>query len=404
MIRFGHIADCHINKLFIDEAIKSLSQIQNICIKEKSEFLIIAGDLWDKLVHLTEDSPLNRAATLIKNISEFIPIIIIYGNHDVRGSLEIFEKLSHNITVVSEPTLLCRVDGKIRKFEKDLNPDTLFFAFPYARKEAVKKKLKEELGQETVQKAEHVIESYIRYEKQKMIEKVKHLDLNKIFKIGIAHGTMQGSSKADGQDSRYLNEDVHFIESTFDEMDYVALGHIHKFQTIGKKHRACYPSSIYSVNFSEEDDKFCLIVELDDDKTLKILPKKLNVQIVKTLKEDLNKLPPRRREILNRLNELNETLSKDKNTRWKIKFFGLRAVLEYIKEIEWHDNIKINENPTDEFSIGDIVVPETLTFEQKIKKYIKDVKGVEWSESLSDKLNIINDEKEQYYNVEEDEE
>jgi hypothetical protein len=226
-----------------------------------------------------------------------------------------------------------------------------------------------------------------------MIEKVKHLDLNKIFKIGIAHGTMQGSSKADGQDSRYLNEDVHFIESTFDEMDYVALGHIHKFQTIGKKHRACYPSSIYSVNFSEEDDKFCLIVELDDDKTLKILPKKLNVQIVKTLKEDLNKLPPRRREILNRLNELNETLSKDKNTRWKIKFFGLRAVLEYIKEIEWHDNIKINENPTDEFSIGDIVVPETLTFEQKIKKYIKDVKGVEWSESLSDKLNIINDER-----------
>jgi exonuclease SbcD len=405
MIKFGHIADCHINRKFIIEGIKALSQIKDNCLKEKVEFLIIAGDFWDKLVHLTEDSPVNKATTIIKEIAEIIPIIIIYGNHDVRGSLEIFEKLSSNITVISEPELLCKVEGKIQKYNDSLNPDALFFCFPYLRKEGIKKKLKEEKREKIIEKSEHIIESYVRYTKQKMLEKVKHLDLNKIYKIAIAHGSMRGVKTAKGQDSHYLNKDVHFIEDTFEEMDYIALGHIHAFQTLGKEYRACYPSSIYSVNFSEEGDRFCLIVEIDEDKTLKVLPKKLDVQLVKTLKINLDELPPQRKIIINRLNELNTIASAEKNTRWKIEFYGLRNTLEYLKDFTFSDNIILDKNFSDTLSIKDVEDGDgPLTFEEKVIKYIEINKGVKWTKSLEVKFNKINEDKIQYYNSEEDDE
>ena len=404
MIKFGHIADCHINKKYITEGIKALKQIKNICIEENAEFLIIAGDFWDKLVHLTEDSPLNKAAEIIKEIAEIIPIIMIYGNHDVRGSLEIFEQLSSNITVVSEPELLCRTEGKIYKYNKNLNPDILFFCFPYLRKENVKKKLKEEKQEIIIEKAEHIIESYVRYTKQKMLSQVKHLDLNKIYKIAIAHGSMKGFKDAKGQDTHYYNiNDIHYIENTFEEMDYIALGHIHAFQTMGKEYRACYPSSIYSVNFTEEGDKFCIIVELEDDKTLKILPKKLDVQLVKTLKINLDELPPQRKLIINHLNELNKMAEEEKNTRWKIEFYGLKNTLEYLKEFKFSENITISKNFTDNLSVKNIEEERPLTFEEKVIKYIEENKGVKWSQSLESKFNKINEDKIQFYNTEEEE-
>lgn len=406
MIKFGHIADCHINRKFITEGIKALSQIKDNCLKEKVEFLIIAGDFWDKLVHLTEDSPVNKATSIIKEIAEILPIIIIYGNHDVRGSLEIFEKLSNNITVVSSPELLCKVEGKIERYNESLNPDALFFCFPYLRKEGIKKKLKEEKQENVIEKAEHVIESYVRYTKKKMLERVKHLDLDKIYKIAIAHGTMRGVKNAIGQDSYYLNKDVHYIEDTFEEMDYIALGHIHAFQTLGKEYRACYPSSIYSVNFSEEGDRFCLVVEIDEDKTLKILPKKLDVQLVKTLKVDLDELPPQRKIIMNHLNEIKEMVLSETNTRWKIEFYGLRNTLEYLKDFQFPENVDLHRNFSDTLSIKDIDENEDrpLTFEEKVIRYIEINKGVKWTKSLEIKFNKINEDKIQYYNTEEEDE
>lgn len=405
MIKFAHIADCHINRLFIDEGIKSLTQIKNHCVKENVEFLIIAGDFWDKIVHLTEESPVNKATTIIKEIAEIIPIIIIYGNHDIRGSLEIFEKLSPNITVVSEPELLCKTNGKICKYNNSLNPDILFFCFPFLRHEYVRKKLKEEKQENTLEQADHIIESYVRYTKQKMLNQVQHLDINKIYKIAIAHGTMKGSKDAIGQDSQYLNNmDIHYIDDTFDEMDYIALGHIHSFQTLGKEFRACYPSSIYSVNFTEEDEKFCLIVELDENKTLKISPKKLDVQLVKTLKINLDELSPQRKIIMNKLKELNDMAIENQNTRWKLDFYGLKNTLEFLKDFQFAENIVVHKNYSDLLSTKEIDNSTTLTFAEKVKKYIEDNKGIKWNKSLEAKFIKINEDKIQYYNSNGDDE
>lgn len=404
MIKFAHIADCHINKNFINEGISSLTQIKEIIKKENCEFLLISGDFWDKLIYLTEDSPLNQAAEIIKDISLSIPIIMIYGNHDVKGSLEIFEKISNNITVISEPTILCRTNNKILPFNKEINNyDIVFLCIPYLRKEYIKKKIKEENIEEII-KNDIIIEPYIRHLKLEMLKNIN----NDVYKIAVAHGTMSDCKNSIGQELEYLTNDIHFIYDTFYDLDYAALGHIHLFQTLGHEFRACYPGSIYSVNFTEEDDKYCLIVTLENDKTLKIQPKKLNVKKVKTININISNIFTIQ-ELNEKLKNINNEIIKDYlNTRFKINFFGLKENLEILDHLNFKfdtEDIIINkhvlENKKNNNEEEEEIEEKPETFKEKVINYIKNYKNLEWTQSLDEKLNKIIQDKLEYFNYEE---
>lgn len=391
MIKFLHIADCHTNIKNRDESIKSLIQIKERCLKDKGiEFLIMAGDFWDQVVSLTRFSPVSEAIEIIKEIAEKIPIIMIYGNHDVSKSLEIFTTVSKNITVVEEASLICRVNGKFKIYEKKDNPDSLFYCFPYIEDYHAQVAWAEETGKKGIEKVENKVEYYIRNKKLIWNEETKHL---KVPRIGIAHGTMVNATRCEGQNSWYLNNHVHYVLETFEGLHYVALGHIHKYQTFKMKSGlAAYPGSIYSCNYSELDEKTFLIVEIDKDFVPKITPILIDCKIRKREEIFWNEIENmNRKDLFNHIHLICQSKEVDKEKiQWEVKINGPKKFLIFLEDLR--ENKPKNVDLKFEYEINDEYVlqngtTQELSIEEKVKNFLKNL-DIEYTESIEHKLNV----------------
>ena len=260
MIKFVHTGDCHIThgKQF-DDSIKSLRFICENSLQYDPDFFVIAGDFWHTVVKLNQNSPVMLAVKLLKEYPK--PIVMIRGNHDEKGSLDIFKEISDNIYVSTEPEIAClNIDtGKIEKFSERTsdNLKTIFYCLPYIDHHSII------YGDPDANRGENTIDLYVRNILMDFKTETKDFDCPKII---IAHGAMKGYVECDGQSSEEIGTAYDYTEKTFRlaEVDYVALAHIHKFQTF-MDGRACYCSSIYSINFKELDKKSYSIITIDKE-------------------------------------------------------------------------------------------------------------------------------------------
>ena len=96
MVKFLHTADWHIGrKLQGKDLLEDQQYVMNNLISKidetKPDFLIIAGDLYDRSVPSKEATTLLQELLVKINIECNIPIFAISGNHDSRERLAIGE-------------------------------------------------------------------------------------------------------------------------------------------------------------------------------------------------------------------------------------------------------------------------------------------------------------------------
>src|SRR6185503_6596906 len=78
------------------------------------------------------------------------------------------------------------------------------------------------------------------------------------------HGTIDGATVG-AERQVMLGRDLVFPKSmvALPGVDYVAMGHIHKHQSLGEHPPVVYPGSIERIDFGEEhEDKGCVLIEL----------------------------------------------------------------------------------------------------------------------------------------------
>ncbi len=85
MYKFAHIADCHLGAQKYSELkeleIKAFKECLDKCIKEKVDFIIIAGDLFHS--NLPDMGIVKQAVGKLKEVADKgIPVYINYGSHD----------------------------------------------------------------------------------------------------------------------------------------------------------------------------------------------------------------------------------------------------------------------------------------------------------------------------------
>ncbi len=236
-MKFIHMSDLHLGKRvnefsMIDDQRYILNEILNIINEQKPDAVIIAGDIYDKSVPGADavmllDDFLTRLAAM--NLHVFM----ISGNHDSSERISFGARLMEKSRIhVSEV-----YRGSVSPVKLEDNIGTVnVYMLPFVKPAVVRHVFPDEQ-----------IESYT----DAVACAVRHMDINTEERnILVTHQTVTGSARCDSEETVIGGTD-NVEPDVFDVFDYVALGHIHGAQKIGRETMR-YSGTPLKYSFSEE--------------------------------------------------------------------------------------------------------------------------------------------------------
>jgi DNA repair exonuclease SbcCD nuclease subunit len=235
-IKFIHTADIHLakelsinavsaadlNNIISDAGKKAFENLVELALSEKVDFILIAGDLYDREARSIKASQffLEQSRYLKEND---IDIYIISGNHDPAGvEREVFE-LPDNVHYFSSEEV------EVFEYQKE-------------GKTAVRI-----LGQSYRQK----------FESRTMYNYYTVPD-SSTFNIALMHTALTKDN------NRYVPVNKSELLSKND-INYWALGHLHQYQKLNDKPAIYYPGTLQAHNISEQGKKGAVLVEVDSN-------------------------------------------------------------------------------------------------------------------------------------------
>ena len=246
-MKFVHLSDLHLGKRvnefsMLEDQEYILKQILTIIGKEKPDGVLIAGDVYDRSIPSEEAMQL-WDSFLVSLSGKEIPVYAISGNHDSAVRFADHAPLVEATGIHLSPVY----DGTAKKYVLD-NTDghgkLNIYLLPFIKPSHVRALFPDE-----------DIQSYTdacRFAITRM--EVDTSERN----ILIAHQFVTGATRCDSEEVVVGGLD-NVESSVFDDFDYVALGHIHGSQHIGRDTlRYCGTPLKYS--FSEKDHKKSLTI------------------------------------------------------------------------------------------------------------------------------------------------
>ena len=235
-MKFIHLADLHIGKRvnefsMIEDQKYILKVILNIIDDEKPDGVLIAGDVYDKSVPSAEAVQL-LDDFLCRLAERKLPTYIISGNHDSAERLSFGGRLMDMSGIHLSPVY----NGKVEPFTlTDEYGKVNIYMLPFIKPVNVRRFF-----------PDSEIESYtdaikVAVDSMNVDEKERN--------IIVTHQFVTGASRSESEEISVGGSD-NVDASVFDAFDYVALGHIHGPQKIGRESvRYCGTPLKYS--FSE---------------------------------------------------------------------------------------------------------------------------------------------------------
>ena len=244
-----HLADLHIGKVVLEQSMLEdqkymLNQIIEKIKEENIDIVLISGDVYDRSIPPADSVKVlnNFLKILVKDLN--LKVFVIAGNHDSK------ERLSFGSEIFAEEGLhiVADYEGKLEKITlKDEFGDLNIYMLPYVKPIEVKQYFEEEIN------------SY--HDAVKKIIEQESIDENSRNIILSHQFVTAGNEEPEKSESETLflggteNVDV----SCFNKFDYVALGHIHGPQRIGRD-TARYAGTILKYSFSEVNQKKSLTI------------------------------------------------------------------------------------------------------------------------------------------------
>lgn len=244
-MRFLHLSDLHLGKRvnefsMLEDQAYILKEILNIIDEQKVEAVLIAGDIYDKVIPSAEavrllDDFLTRIA------ARELPVFLISGNHDSAERVAFGSRLMSSRQIYLSPV-----------FESDVEPVTIsdrygeinIYMLPFVKPSLVKRVYPEE--------------EIITYQ-DAVSAAVQHMQIDTDKRnILLAHQFVTGAARCDSEELSVGGlDDVD--ASIFDGFDYVALGHLHGPQKIGKE-TVRYSGTPLKYSFSEANQKKAAVI------------------------------------------------------------------------------------------------------------------------------------------------
>lgn len=276
-MKFVHLSDLHLGKRvngysMIEDQKYILLKILNVIDEQKAEAVVIAGDVYDKPVPPTEAVQLFDDF-LFRLVERNLQILVISGNHDsperiAFGSRFMDKSGVHMSQVYNGKNDLVELKDKYGKVN--------FYMLPFVKPSNVRRFFEDE-----------EINTYT----DAVRVAVSHMNVNKKARnVIITHQFITGAQRSESETIAVGGTDN--VDSyVFDDFDYVALGHIHGPQNVGKNTvRYCGTPLKYS--FSEiSHKKSVTVVEMKEKGNVKVstveLTPKLDMREIKGTYEEL---------------------------------------------------------------------------------------------------------------------
>lgn len=256
IMRLIHLSDLHIGKRvnefsMIEDQRYILGQILEIVREEQSDGVILAGDIYDKAVPPAEavtvfDEFLNGLAELD------VRVFVISGNHDSAERLNFGARLLRGRGIFLNSVY----EGDVEPVRlEDEYGEVCVFLLPFVKPAIVRHVFEEEeIG--SYEDAVRVAVAHMDVEPEKR-------------NVLVAHQFVTGASRCESEELAVGGVDQ-VDAAVFGDFDYVALGHLHSPQKVGRESvRYCGTPLKYS--FSEaEQEKSVTVVELREKGNVEI--------------------------------------------------------------------------------------------------------------------------------------
>lgn len=256
VMRVLHTADFHAGRLLkgfdrTPEIHEALTEIAGLARTEKADVVLVSGDLFD-----TPNPSAGAEAALFDFFLQLrhadIPSVVIAGNHDSAARLESVAGLLGwvGVQVVAQPQ--GNPQAMVREVQTKSGERLRVGALPY-------------LSERRLVKAADLAGVDLGAQRQKYREGMGFFlrELGKGFEAGavnmlMAHATMEGAKPSGSERTFELDLTNAYTVSGLQlpaGAQYVALGHIHKPQTVCEAPLACYPGSVIQLDFGESGEK-----------------------------------------------------------------------------------------------------------------------------------------------------
>ncbi len=251
-MKLFHLSDLHIGKRvnefsMIEDQKYILTQILYAADQEKPDGILISGDVYDRTIPTAEAVQVFDAF-LTRLSEQKIPAFIISGNHDSAERLAFGSSLMGKSGIYFSKVY----DGTVEKIPmQDAYGTVWIYLLPFLRPSTIRHALPERA--EEVQSAADAVR--IALEQTKIDEKERN--------VLLAHQFVTGAKRCDAEELQVGDVDQIPAE-LFASFEYVALGHIHSPQKVGRETvRYCGAPLKYS--FSEAGQaKSITVVELKE--------------------------------------------------------------------------------------------------------------------------------------------
>jgi exonuclease SbcD len=281
-MRILHTADWHLGKRLdyysrLEEQKAALDEICQIANEKEVDLVIIAGDLFD-----TYNPPNEATEFLYKTLKKLakhgkVPVVAIAGNHDSPDRVNVADVLAreNGIIFIGHPTdkvpLFEIEDGfKLQKSEKGFIelelPNCKFHVRILHTAFANERRLKEYFGEDKQQSLqESLAEKWKKLADAYCDEEGVNILATHLYMMKRGE---ELSEEPDGEKPLNIgNADVVYSDAIPRQIQYTALGHLHRYQDVGNERPVIYSSSLLRYSFSEAgQQKYVSIVDADPGK------------------------------------------------------------------------------------------------------------------------------------------
>ena len=255
-----HTSDWHLGRVFhgvdlLSEQRRALTRVVEIARDHAVDAVVVAGDLYDRAI-----PPADAVDLLADAVRELrglgIPVVAITGNHDSPNRVGALDPLlrAGGVTLrgrfdPTEPVVVPATDG---------GPDLVVHPIPYL--EPMAAPLVEGQGRRRRPTHHELLDGAVEQVRADLAGR------GPVRSLVVAHAFVAGAAPSSSERELAVGGVDRVPVSTFDGVDAVALGHLHRPQALTD--RVAYSGSLLPYSFSETGPTSVRLVEVAPDGTV----------------------------------------------------------------------------------------------------------------------------------------